>query len=256
MLGAFRDAELRINRARVHAKNFENILDAFVRDNPSTYWVDPHADGTQRLLKLRLPAHVPDDLAILAAEIAFHLRSALDSVGHRIVLGHGVVSNPQHCHFPFGGDIVDALYRNNDGRSKDLPVEIFDFMRRFQPYKGGNDLLWSLNQLANTTKHETLVAVPMQVNRTFAIQFDISGGEGAILPKPEWDRAKNEFILAVWDAGADVKYDFAAPFDVCFDNVGALFGQPALGILDKLIDGTTKAVILIGLEARRCKYIK
>jgi hypothetical protein len=129
-------------------------------------------------------------------------------------------------------------------------------MRKFQPYRGGNDLLWSLNELCNTCKHETLVAVPMGIGRTWVRTFDVTGGEATLLPTPIWDRAKNEVVMAVIGPGAQLNYDLDVAMDVCFDDIGALGGKPALVLLNRLIDRVTQGIALIALEARRLGYVK
>src|ERR1700686_642182 len=60
--------------------------------------------------------------------------------------------NSNYAAFPFGKTATD-LDNSVRGRSKDLRPEIQTLLRSFNTYKGGNDLLYTLNDLANDCKH-------------------------------------------------------------------------------------------------------
>jgi hypothetical protein len=49
-------------------------------------------------------------------------------------------------------------------------------LRRFKPYKGGNDLLWALNGICNVNKHRMLVPVVIRLERMTQIHATVEVG--------------------------------------------------------------------------------
>lgn len=242
----FKDSRLRITRAKFHTEDFKGKSAEFVTNNPYKDVIEPNTEGPGRFLKLKMTAPVPAILSIIVAEIFWHLRSALDSAGYAVAKASGI-ADPGNAHFPFGDEGTEAAYARGKGRSRDLPKEIFTLMRQFKPYKGGNDLLWALNEVCNTSKHEILAATPLGFGKAFITHMEAKGGPALLLPTPVWNSGKNELLIVFLGAGAELDYDMTFFTDITFDDVPVVGGHPTLAVLNQLtraIDGTMEAIEL------------
>ena len=99
---------------------------------------------------------IPDHFGFEVIEAVGHVRSALDKMIADLVIANG--RGVSGVAFPFGG-IGQAGVREpfpskrHDGIKKKLPVDQWKLIIEQKPYPGGNDLLWSINNVANAAKH-------------------------------------------------------------------------------------------------------
>jgi hypothetical protein len=149
MSDPFESSRQKFTRADKHFADLQREIDTFNQRNPYERVVEPHPDRPGHTVqKIRMTQEIPANIADIAADIVISLRSALDNAGYAIATAAGV-KNPKHAAFPFAGSVTkmpSAL-----GRCKDIPETIHSLFCGFQPYKGGNDLLWALNEVAIPT---------------------------------------------------------------------------------------------------------
>jgi len=194
----------------------------------------------------QIPASITDEIAT----VAISLRSALDNAGYALALAAGV-KDPKHCAFPFAGDITKMP--GNLGRATDIPEKIHPLFCGFQPYKGGNDLLWALNEIANTDKHKIAIPIGQALARYGA---SVSGTGYFSMPEPHvWDRAKNEMILITLGPGATYKYDFQFTFFIAFRDIEIVRGKPVVRTLHQIGEIVLRILNAIEAEARRLKNV-
>ena len=113
---------------------------------------DPQKPGWE-IHKIKLVKPFPEAFGNLVGDVVGNLREVLDTAGYAIALA---LNNPdaRNIAFPFASD-VDHM-ASSIGRAKDLPKEIQSLFCGFQPYRGGDDLLWALNELCNGKKHKII----------------------------------------------------------------------------------------------------
>jgi len=94
---------------------------------------------------------------------------------------------------------MDTFETSANGNCKDLPPEIITLFRGFKPYKGGNDLLWALNQIVRANKHAVLAVFSIDVQRSehVRIRHRASTEVRILFPPAQWDRSNQEFVVAV-----------------------------------------------------------
>jgi hypothetical protein len=172
-------------------------------------------------------------------------------LGYALALA-GEVVQPKHSAFPFAGDINKMP--NALGRSKDIPEKIHPLLCGFQPYKGGNDLLWALNEIANTDKHKMIIPIG-QAARPFGTSVHCTGYFS--MPQPHvWDRAKNEMILIELGPGATFHYDFQFTFFIAFHDIEIVGGKPITGTLHKIGEIVLRILNAIEAESKRLCIVK
>jgi hypothetical protein len=241
----------------------ENLLpdlDKRIREfhnlDPYAQVVEPDTQPGWEVHKIKLVRPFPEAFGNLVGDLVGNLREALDTAGYAIALA---LNNPdaRNTAFPFASD-VDHM-ASSIGRSKDLPKEIQSFFCGFQPYRGGDDLLWALNELCNGKKHKiiTTMGTIMWRGRAFA------QGKGRPFSMPEphrWDSTKDEMVvlrlgpIVVPDATWDYGFDFY-PF-VAIHEIPVVAGQPVLGVLYELCLKVESVLTAIEAETRRLGIVK
>jgi hypothetical protein len=265
MTNFFHSARSRITRAEAHITNIEETANAFVAETPYRFVVESDTDGLLQFHKVKLIKALPDGLTNVAADAIENLRSALDNAAYVIALAAGIYktrgkAEPKSSYFPFAGSLAE-LSNVIKGRCRDLPEAIVALMRSFQPYKGGNDLLWSLTELCNANKHRLLVPIGVSVGPAIISMFlkdelpPTFGPEGPEWPRftwpPEWNHEKQEGAFAVVGPDAYIEYSFDLTVSVAFADIGAVGGEPAVRILQQLLVEVTGIVNALEAESRK-----
>lgn len=184
-----------IERAKHHIRDFEWQVIEFYASKPYTKIIETDSDTSEELHKIKLVKPMPIALPGIAFDVVNNLRPALDQACYAI--------NPQKngSSFPFARN-TKHFENSINGKTKHLPKEIVDLIRRFKPYKGGDNLLWALNELCNANKH-AIVCPVATVSGGVAADTLVMRGPGKMLP-PRWDRTKNEMILFRLKPGSTV----------------------------------------------------
>ncbi|MGP8175082.1 MAG: hypothetical protein ACLP7O_11125 [Terracidiphilus sp.] len=180
MLNGIESAKLKVKRAVEHIETLQGRAKEYASDD--TNLVVEESDGAK---KLRFPNEPPAEIAILAGEIVYHLRSALDHLAFELVKANPMrvtlpAKWPNRCQFPLCIEIPRKGNPPTPVRAplpfnffeKSLPgitIQAFTFIEALQPYNEGSGPLqlgW-LEQLANIDKHRHLHIVNPQ-----AYQFE------------------------------------------------------------------------------------
>ena len=164
-------AQLRLARAHEHLDDLEARIDKFFAEKPYTYLVEFDPDGIHAIHKIQVTKRFPTNWCLLATEIVEHIRASLDHA----VFATRTKDPTNFAAFPFGRTPED--FKNSiAGRSKDTPTEIQTLLRSFDCYKGGNDVLYSLNELCNASKHGLIMLV---AGATYSAEIKGSGASWA-----------------------------------------------------------------------------
>jgi hypothetical protein len=240
----------KIARAKEHIANLEREMAAFLEARPYTAVVelDPK-EPKHEVHKLRFNRGLPDTFSNFTSEAVHSLRDALDNAGYGLAVAAGGVK-PKFTAFPFAGSAIE-FENGMKGRCKDIPEEIRAIFRAYQPYKGGNDFLWALNEVAVADKHKLLT---IALNSLLGDVF----GEGAIhhIPlNPTWNSLKREIEVLTGFAGHPMKCDIEISLFIAFDEIPFVAGEPVLKVLSYFVDIVQDILSRIEVEARRLGLI-
>jgi hypothetical protein len=166
MLNGIESAKLKVKRATEHIETLQSRASGYASDD--TNFVVEEGDGVK---KLRFPNEPPAEIAILAGEIVYQLRSALDHLAFELVKTNpkGITLPPkwwEHCQFPLCIEIprkgnpsvplkVPLPFNYFKKSLPEITVQAFTFIEELQPYNqenGSMQLGW-LEKLANIDKH-------------------------------------------------------------------------------------------------------
>ena len=165
MLTALEAAPLKIRRATEHFHLVENVIGQYIATKPYKVITEPNGDETVHILK-----EPPSDIAIIAGEIIYQLRSTLDYLAFDLVkLNPLGITLPRdwedNCCFPLwlNPPKKTPVYNCFKGRLPGITKAAFAFVERLQPYhrKGAAEIMGLIANLSNIDKHRHLnVTIP------------------------------------------------------------------------------------------------
>jgi hypothetical protein len=249
----FSSARLLIQGAREDIKNLDAEFERFFNSDPYTQAVERDPQTGHDIYKLKMTRQMPVMSSRNVARIATELRSALDQAGFAVALASGN-TRLKNTYFPFAPTAED-LDRSIKGRCRDLPENFATFFRSFNAHRGGDDLLWAMNEVANGIKHRFIVPVGQGIGSGVVDNLACKGRVYEMPFPPRWDRAKNEMVICVVEHGAEVNYNFKLRFFVSFGDIEVIKRRNVIGTLSVFADKTESIVNAIEAEARRTGLI-
>jgi hypothetical protein len=187
VISGIKSAELKLARASKHLRAIKRCIAIYSARKP--HKVTRKAKGKR---KLNIPKSPPQEISILAGEMIYQMRSALDHLAFEIVKLNPNISTidagwREHCQFPLRTRIPKGctLPVTKDKFSGDLPGvtdEIFAVIESMQPYYGKdaqpfykmnavNNCLRFLCHLSNIDKHRHLNVIRARVRQSRHIKY-------------------------------------------------------------------------------------
>lgn len=251
MADPFDSARRKLDRAVRHFADLEREIGLFTRVSPYETVVEPHPDKPNFTVhKLRLTQPLKPIVADITGDVIQNLRSSLDNAAYVVAVASGK-TDPKNCAFPFARNLQQMV--SSIGRSKDVPKEIQSLFVGFQPYLGGNDLLWSLNEMSNADKHKMVIPIGAGVTRRGA---EVRGTGYFSMPNPHvWDREKNEMEILTLGPGAEYKCHFEMHVSVAINGIEFVDGKSVLFVLQDIGVIVERIINTIEFESRRLGYV-
>jgi hypothetical protein len=150
----------KIKRAKQHVTDLDKEIRRFLEINPYKVGAKRDSESRRLVYYVRGVQPTPECLALIAGDAVQNLMSALDHLAYQLVLSDtGDRSpNPRRIYFPIADDAAKYEAQKH-GKMEGARQQTFDVIDTVKPYKGGNDLLWSLYRLNNIEKHRLLITV-------------------------------------------------------------------------------------------------
>lgn len=233
--------------AKKSVRYFETASVRFFNKNPYEQVEEANPDGSGKVHKIRMKRELPEALTHHTVTCLESLRSALDQTAFATAQLAG--TGERHTQFPFGESEAEikGLF---GGSCRHLSKHFFSFFCSFKPYQGGDDLLWALNKLCNTSKHRIINPLGTGIF-SIAGPLSIARGKFRLFNPPIWNRADNELLIAVLGEGTQLKYKLKVSFTVVFGNVHSVEGKQVSGVLRDLIEKVTNIVRATEDECKR-----
>lgn len=164
----------KIARARKLLCDFQGEEDAYRKSVRLKLVEVPDATGL-RHITIKADETIPDNAALIAAEIIYHARSALDQMVVEIGRQNGI-NNTEHLYFPFTREAKEFGEKRAQAKMRGLPADVKALLERLAPYRDGNPRLWGIGTFANVDKHKMLIPL-VDFGAAASIDgFDIDGG--------------------------------------------------------------------------------
>lgn len=255
MPGLLPNSRRQIARAKEHCADVERKFKEFWESHNQTpfFEPDPHRPDHE-IAKIRIDNPIPiESFANSTHDAVSNLRSALDSAGYALAVGAGRASKFKYTAFPFANDVA-ALESQIKGRSKDIPEEIYPVFRAYQPYRGGNDFLWALNEACNVHKHQGLIR--LDIGTSLGNVKGTGGGLVKLLLPPHWDSVKHEIEIGTFVKGRAAHYNIEIGVSIAFDKIDIIGGEPVSRVLDYFVEIVENIVSALETEGTRLGFLK
>lgn len=237
----------RLARAKTHIRDLNLTVKAFVDRKPYRHVVEPAPDGIHDIHKLKARRKaLPTSFVDLTTDATENLRAALDLAIYAVA-AKCPAANLGRAAFPFCAKLTDFPSRIGDS-CKGFPNELLTLLAAFQPYQGGNDTLWALNEICRISKHQRITTVAFQI---IAAHVESMIGFGNFQIPPQWDMANNEFVIGWTRPNTHVKYNMTAAFTIGLDDVEIVRGKPLVGVLYQMTRIVEGIIMAIEAEAKR-----
>lgn len=241
--------KLKIERASAHIVDLRARVTDFLSASPLQLFTAPGPGQAEECIKVRATAEVPGNIAIICGEIVYALRSALDQAACALAIQNGY-SDVSGTYFPVAGSKEEYESKGTRNKVTKLHQDAVTVIDSFKPYKGGNDLLWALNKLGNTDKHQMLI--PMAA-ANLGTAMNLSGRSLGIVehtfkvPKT-WQPVGPEATIFIYPAGMQLDGDLTVLTDISFRDIASITGQPIANVLEGCVALTEQ--IIQNLELR------
>ena len=252
MSSSLQNSKYSVTHARRHVRALESEINAFLQSDPYAKVIAFDPTGPDDIHKLKLVKPMPEPLSGIAFDAVSSLRAALDQAGHAIGIAAG--TNGKRSAFPFGDTMAEVQSRASTG-SKDIPSPLFDVMVASGPYKGGNQLLWALNKLCNSHKHEIIIPMGIYTGGGSINNAYFSAVKSFAFP-PKWDIEKEEMILAVIPHRAPMTFDMKISTFVAMAKIDGVVGKPAVAVLDDLANVVNGIIATLETEGIKLGLLK
>lgn len=239
---------LKIERANAHIPNVREHVIKFLATNPWEMFTEVGPGNAEECIKVRPTREAPGEIAVICGEIIYDLRSALDQLACALATQNGY-ADVRGTYFPFAGSKDEFEAASNRKKTSKLSPGAVSLIDLLQPYKGGNDLLWALNKLGNTDKHQMLI--PMAAANLGA-QLQLTGRplgtmEHTFRAPKSWQLLDPDATIFVYPAGMQLSGEITVLTDISFRGVAAVAGQPVVAVLEQFAS-LTEGIIRIFQE--------
>lgn len=244
---AVEDSRLRLQWAKESLADFERCARIYFKRTRCELVTVPDPDGIHERHKLRLSKPFPLALTKYTVHVIEDLRAALDLAACGVArLANLPVEN---VHFPFCKAAIDFKSRVNSV-CKDFPQSITNLFASYEPYSGGSELLFAINELCNISKHKIIVPVVSTVGTSLPY-LETSSMTGPIRIMEGFASDQDEITFAITELGLQWKYHAQFSLLICFGKVGAIEGRVVRDNLDGMVRAVTTIVDEIEAESRR-----
>jgi len=145
----------RAKRAKQHIADLDAACQAFFNTRPYEITTKFDMEARQHTTYVTKVPIIPIRIATIIADILTNLRGTLDHLAWYIYTISGRIGRERDICFPIAETL--AVYESTKKRIvKGWCDEAVAALDSFKPYKGGNNLLWSLHELYRLNQHRLL----------------------------------------------------------------------------------------------------
>jgi hypothetical protein len=247
----FNSARHRLARARKHIRDLDRAMNLWVQKNPYAVITEPDPDGAHEQHKIKLKRPPPVLFNHITADALYNLRAALDHAAFAIARTQ-TDTGLDKVYFPICRNAKSFKEAMKEGEHF-FPPTIWAFIDALKPYRGGNELLWTLNKVCNINKHREVTEIGINPY-SFRMEGHLPGGH--MPPTPQWDTIGNEMVIAITPRDPKVKCKVHLQFLIVFKKTAAAtpnedvlaFLEDAAGIVHRIISGMKAEAVHLGLH--------
>ncbi len=260
----FTSAHSKLARARKHLDDLRAAIVAFLATQPYEVMREEEISSGDLVYKLRTCHEVPGDLSLIIGDVLHNLRSALDHLAWRLVELNNKTPN-RNTQFVICANQTAFQNRVAQGALREMSQTARTFIENLHPYRGGDDILWQLNELENIDKHRLLLVTGNAFNSLgLAWKFTAPGKPDTSITLPldmrPTDRSfplhQGAEVLRV-NKAARQSHDLSFPiqlqepnftFDIGFADGAVMTGEPVEEKLEEMYTRVEQILRLADLQ--------
>lgn len=250
----FDSPKLILDRAREHIRELEARSQGFVEGCRGIPIVEFDAQTGEKVHKLRFTQKIPGKLRVIASDALNNLRHSLDQAVNAAAAELG---GKRNNYFPFAKDAgdIDRVVKDN---CPSLHADIKDLIKTFQPYGGGDDLLYAMSRMSGPDKHQLVLKLNINLPRFpmgAGTGYDLRGQGPMSIGYIAWDGFKQELESArVWGNGhSEYEGEFKMPLFISLSDSHITRGEPAPAFLNTVASKVEGIIAAIEAETARLK---
>jgi hypothetical protein len=195
----FRPSFLKIERAKSHIQELEQVVAEWFKSEPVTFRTTPRPhkpvamppDAPEKLRGMQLfemafdmewqnqPA--PEVTAAILGDIFHNLRSALDLMACELARKNSGSDDEVYFPFAINAAELDRIIEKRFGKAGPAAVKLL--RETIKPYRGGNDMLRAIHDLNVQDKHRMLILQQISFSGPI-IDLGAKGGESVFASDP------------------------------------------------------------------------
>jgi hypothetical protein len=149
---------LKLNRAGSSIEQLHREIQTFSQTHRYQIVHEVDEEKQETVVRARFENKLPEEFDVLAGEIVFSLRSALDQLVCAIAAKEGQVEF-KDFYFPFANSKEVFESKDTTRKVAKLSETARNILTGYAAYPEGNKFLWAINQLNLIDKHRQLIAV-------------------------------------------------------------------------------------------------
>jgi hypothetical protein len=224
--------KLKIERAKTHIGNVNQMISAFLIQDPFRMEWQEDAIRCQKHLIVKATQKMPYEIPLIAADTIHNLRSALDHLACCLAVQNGA-AKISDVYFPIGREGEEKFKVYAKDKIKRLSESARTFIYELKPYKGGNNMLYALHNLDVIDKHQTLPTAILGG----AVSQLITSYDGPIsVNASPWGNLEKGVHLLTTDLATQGECHSQLSSQIAFGDVEIVKDQPIISTLNQMLN--------------------
>jgi hypothetical protein len=240
MVDLFKSPRQKITQARKSMEELRDQEKAFNAREPYTRLVETDPEGWNQTHTVRLTEPLPENFAALTRAVAESFCTALDQAVFAASKAAGGTRLMDTC-FPIA-DSRAAFDKIADQKCKGVPSEIMAIVRGSEPFKGGNGLLWGLQEIIRAEEYFLIVPIGSAESGLTFIHNETP-------PEVRWDAKKKELEFGTFPIHGVFNRALDVFFSAGFGQAESLKGQRVLPVLEAMGEEVERIVSALQTES-------
>jgi hypothetical protein len=186
---------LKLDRAYHHLIELKRAEREYFDTNPAQIVFDTETQPGHKLAKITLCHKPPEIMHVVAGELIYQLRSALDQIAVCFAKLSKGPADPKSVYFPTGTNFRNFVKscKGADrkgkliGKLRHIDCDLRKAIMRTRPYNGGNEVLRAVFLMANIDKHMELIAMGTIGRLELMRSVNISGAKTGFISSDPGD---------------------------------------------------------------------
>jgi hypothetical protein len=127
------DPYLKTTRAKVHLESLQHEVNAFYKSKPWKFHFEDDVENQLHFIRLEI-ANTPDEINLIAGDLFFNLRAALDQLVWYLAKSKSGPSYPEMTQFPILEERTAKTVASFRKYTRGVPAEAVSIIESLQPY--------------------------------------------------------------------------------------------------------------------------